>query len=77
MSFRDDAADAVRQMFDDGVTEQVLGDEAFGALVAGLRRADTDSVTPEEALSEICPEDLEFTGCAEHPAAFLASRLPY
>ncbi|GGM84742.1 hypothetical protein GCM10012275_64340 [Longimycelium tulufanense] len=71
------AAEAVHAALDPELAQAVLDDEAFGALAWHLSRAAATGAEPAALLADLDPDDLAWAPHAEHPAAFLASRLDY
>lgn len=78
---RDDAAHAVRKVFPPDVAAAVIGEDedgdAFGALAWHLHQAALAGKDPEDVLTAISANDVEFARRAKNPAAFITSRLDY
>lgn len=72
------AAAAVRAVLDADAAELVLADDAFGALATRLHQAAAVAGAElVDVLADVAGDDLAFVGRADHPAAFLSTRLPY
>ncbi|MFC9250634.1 hypothetical protein [Amycolatopsis thailandensis] len=76
LAWRCGVKDALRGQFPAELAKEVERADAFGAVVYRVREfAREHDLAPFEVLAAISPEDKEFTGRADDPAAFLASKV--
>lgn len=70
-------SDLIRDVFPEDRAEEILGDEAFGALVWRVREhCKIHGTDPEYAFELLDEDDMEFAvEGADNPAAYLAAKI--
>ena len=70
-------AGCIRDRFDVDRAEEIIGDDAFGALLFRVKEyCRVNECNPSDAFDSVSDDDIEFAAeDADNPAAFLAARI--